>query len=358
MSQFLLRRLLLVLPVLFGIMFVTFALARILPGDPCFAILGEKVTVEQCKQFKEQHGLNDPILIQFVHYLGDVLHGNFGVSLKDGRPITQIVLQRLPMTLEVTIGAMLFSTFFGILLGIISAVRRNSAVDVGTMIGANIGVSMPVFWLGLMLAYVFALKFKGTPFWIPPSGRLSSGISIPPLAQYYHLGNLSGIWGAIVTFASNMVTLNALLTGNFKVLRDALWHLILPCIAVGTIPLSIIARMTRSSMLEVLGLDYVRTARAKGLVERVVVLKHALRNALLPIVTVVGLSVGGLMSGAVLTETVFALPGMGTQLVTSILSRDYAVVQAFTVVIAVIFVFVNLLVDFSYAFLDPRVRLQ
>jgi peptide/nickel transport system permease protein len=262
------------------------------------------------------------------------------------------------MTVEITIGAMIFSTFFGVLLGIISAVRRNSAIDVGTMIGANVGVSMPVFWLGLMLAYVFALKFKGTPFWIPPSGRLSSGISIPSLADFYHLENLSGPWGALVTFASNMVTFNALVTGNFDVFRDALWHLILPCIAVGTIPLSIIARMTRSSMLEVLGLDYIRTARAKGLTERVVVLKHALRNALLPIVTVVGLSVGGLMSGAVLTETVFALPGVGTQLISAILSRDYAVVQAFTVVIALIFVFVNLIVDFSYAFLDPRVRIQ
>jgi peptide/nickel transport system permease protein len=226
------------------------------------------------------------------------------------------------------------------------------------MMGANIGVSMPVFWLGLMLAYVFALKFKGTPFWIPPSGRLSSGLSSIPLTEFYHLENLSGLWGALVTFASNMVTFNALVTGNLEVFRDAVWHLILPCAAVGTIPLSIIARMTRSSMLEVLGLDYIRTARAKGLIERVVVLKHALRNAMLPIVTVVGLSVGGLMSGAVLTETVFALPGMGTQLVSAILSRDYAVVQAFTVVIAVIFVFVNLIVDFSYAFLDPRVRLQ
>jgi peptide/nickel transport system permease protein len=358
MSQFLLRRILLILPVLFGIMFVTFALARILPGDPCFAILGEKVSVEQCQKFKQDHGLNDPILVQFVRYLGDMLRGNFGTSLKDGRPITEIVLQRLPMTLEITIGAMLFSTFFGVLLGIISAVRRNSAVDVVTMMGANIGVSMPVFWLGLMLAYIFALKFKGTPFWIPPSGRLSSGLSVIPLTEFYHMENLTGLWGALVTFASNMVTFNALVTGNFEVFRDALWHLILPCAAVGTIPLSIIARMTRSSMLEVLGLDYIRTARAKGLVERVVVLKHALRNAMLPIVTVVGLSVGGLMSGAVLTETVFALPGMGTQLVSAILSRDYAVVQAFTVVIAVIFVFVNLIVDFSYAFLDPRVRLQ
>lgn len=358
MSQFLIRRFFLLLPVLFGITFVTFALARILPGDPCFAILGEKVSPEQCDAFREREGLNDPVLVQFGRYLGDVLHGDFGESLKDKRAVTDIVLQRLPMTVEVTIGAMMFSTFFGVLLGIISAVRRNSAIDVGTMVGANIGVSMPVFWLGLMLAYVFALKLKGTPFWIPPSGRLSSGISIPPLTEFYHMEAVTGLWGALVTFASNMVTFNALITGNYTVLRDALWHLILPCVAVGTIPLSIIARMTRSSMLEVLSLDYIRTARAKGLRERVVVLKHALRNALLPIVTVVGLSVGGLMSGAVLTETVFALPGVGTQLISAILSRDYAVVQAFTVVIALIFVFVNLIVDFSYAFLDPRVRLQ
>ena len=358
MSQFLFRRFILLLPVIFGITFVTFALARILPGDPCYAMLGEKATVEQCNAFREREGLNDPILVQFVRYLGDITRGNFGESLKDNRPVTQILLERLPMTLEVTVGAMLFSTFFGVLLGVISAVRRNTAVDVGTMIGANVGVSMPVFWLGLMLAYVFAIGLKGTPLWIPPSGRLSSGLSIPPLAETFQLENLSGLWGAIVTLASNTVTFNALITGNFEVLRDALWHLILPCVAVGTIPLSIIARMTRSSLLEVLGLEYIRTARAKGLLERVVVLKHAMRNALLPIVTVVGLSVGGLMSGAVLTETVFALPGVGTQLVSAILSRDYAVVQAFTVIIALIFVFVNLLVDLSYGFLDPRIRMH
>jgi len=226
------------------------------------------------------------------------------------------------------------------------------------MMGANVGVSMPVFWLGLMLAYLFAIILKGTPFWIPPSGRLSSGITIPPLAETFNIQDLSGLWGMIVIFASHSVIFNALITGNYEVLRDALWHLILPCVAVGTIPLSIIARMTRSSLLEVLGLDYIRTARAKGLREREVIFRHAMRNALLPIVTVIGLSVGSLMGGAVLTETVFALPGVGTQLVSAILSRDYAVVQAFTVIIALIFVFVNLIVDFSYVFLDPRIRMQ
>jgi len=358
MSQFFLRRLILFIPVLFGITFVTFALARILPGDPCVIALGERATEEQCHAFRERFGLNDPIVVQFVRYVGDLAHGDFGESIRNKRPVMDIVLERLPMTLEVTIGAMLFSTFFGILLGLISALKRNTAVDVVTMMGANIGVSMPVFWLGLMLAYVFALTLKDTPFWIPPSGRLTSGISLPSLATTFNMQETSGLWGLIVTFASNTVTFNALITGNFTVLRDALWHLILPCVAVGTIPLSIIARMTRSSLLEVLGLDYVRTARAKGLSERVVVLKHAMRNAMLPIVTVVGLSVGGLLSGAVLTETVFALPGVGTQLVSAILARDYPVVQAFTVVIAVIFVLVNLVVDLSYSYLDPRIRLQ
>jgi len=358
MSQFLLRRLLLLAPVLLGILFITFAIARLIPGDPCYVALGEHATEAQCNVFREQFGLNDSVPVQFVRYMGNILQGNFGESIKDSRPVTTILLERLPMTLEVTIGAMLFSTTFGILFGLISAVRRNSAVDVVTMMGANVGVSMPVFWLGLVLAYVFALTLKGTPFWIPPSGRLSSGLTLAPLAETYQLQNLSGVLQALMTFASNTVTLNALVTGNVTVLRDALWHLILPCVAVGTIPLSIIARMTRSSLLEVLGLDYVRTARAKGLLERVVVLKHAMRNAMLPIVTVVGLSFGGLMSGAVLTETVFALPGVGTQLVSAILSRDYSVVQAFTVVIALMFVVVNLIVDFSYAFLDPRIRLQ
>ncbi len=358
MTQFLFRRLILLLPVLLGITFVTFALARILPGDACFAILGEKATAEQCAAYRERLGLNDPIPVQFTRYLGDILQGNFGESLKDSRLVTDIVLERLPMTLEVTLGAMLFSTTFGVLLGLISAVRRNSAVDVVTMIGANVGVSMPVFWLGLMLAYFFALTLKGTPFWIPPSGRLSSGITIAPLTETWHLDGLSGFSLAVVTFLSNTVTFNALVSGRGDVLKDALWHLILPCVAVGTIPLSIIARMTRSSLLEVLGLDYIRTARAKGLVERKVIYRHALRNAMLPMITVIGLSFGGLLSGAVLTETVFALPGVGTQLVSAILSRDYAVVQAFTVVISLIFVFVNLIVDLSYSYLDPRVRLQ
>ncbi|MBI3240940.1 MAG: ABC transporter permease [Chloroflexi bacterium] len=358
MTQFFLRRLLLLLPVLAGILFTTFAIARLIPGDPCYVALGERATEEQCNAYRERLGLNDNIGVQFTRYLGNVVRGDFGVSLKTSRPVSDVIVERLPMTLELTIGAMLFSTTFGILLGIISAVRRNSVLDVVTMIGANIGVSMPVFWLGLMLAYLFALTLKGTPLWIPPSGRLTSGLSIPPLTETFQLDGLAGFPLAAVTFASNMYTLNALLTGNVKVWTDAAWHLILPSVAVGTIPLSIIARMTRSSLLEVLNQDYIRTARAKGLMQRTVIFRHALRNAMLPIVTIVGLQVGGLLSGAVLTETIFGLPGIGTWLITSILARDYSVVQAATVVIAIIYVMVNMLVDASYAFLDPRIRLQ
>jgi peptide/nickel transport system permease protein len=358
MSQFILRRLLLFVPALLGILLITFVLARLIPGDPCVAMLGERATPDQCNAFRERFGLNDSLPVQFIRYMGSVLQGDFGDSIRNKRPVNTILLERLPMTLEVTVGAMLFSTILGVTFGIISAVRRNSAVDVATMMGANIGVSMPVFWLGLMLEYIFALALKDTIFWLPPSGRLSAGVSVTPLSEAWELENLSGPLLYIVTFLSNTVTFNALITGQFTVFFDAIKHLILPCVAVGTIPLAIIARMTRSSLLEVLGLDYIRTARAKGLIERVVVLKHAFRNAILPIITVVGLSFGALLGGAVLTETVFALPGVGTQLVTAIQARDYPVVQGFTVIVAVIFLLVNLIVDISYSFLDPRIRLQ
>jgi ABC-type dipeptide/oligopeptide/nickel transport system permease component len=216
---------------------------------------------------------------------------------------------------------------------------------------------MPVFWLGLMLAYTFAILLKDTPFWLPPSGRLTSGLDLPPLYETWDI-QAEGAWLGVLNFFSNMYVLNALVTGNWPVLLDVLKHLILPAFALGTIPLALIARITRSSMLEVLGQDYVRTARAKGLRERPIVLKHAFRNALLPIVTVIGLSFGGLLSGAVLTETIFGLSGVGRILYDSITARDYTVVQGFTVVIAFIFVIVNLITDLTYGYLDPRIRLQ
>jgi ABC-type dipeptide/oligopeptide/nickel transport system permease component len=230
-------------------------------------------------------------------------------------------------------------------------------VDVGTMIGANIGVSMPVFWLGLMLSYLFGVVLKDTPFWLPPSGPLSSGVSIKPFYAAWGL-DVDGDALTLPGFIANVNTLNALLVRDWSGFKDALSHLILPAMAVGTIPLSIVARMTRSSLLEVLGLNYIRTARAKGVREIGVVLRHGLRNAMLPVVTIIGLSLGSLLSGAVLTETVFGLSGVGRVLFESITGRDYTVVQAFTLIIAVMFVFVNLFVDALYAYLDPRIRLE
>jgi len=358
MIQFLTRRLFLVLPVLAGILLVTFIITRLVPGDPCYVMLGEKATKATCDEFKARFGLDKSIPEQFGRYVFNIAQGDFGNSLKDRRPITTIVGERLPMTIELTILAMLFSSTFGILLGVVSALNRNSFIDTFTMLGANIGVSMPVFWLGLLLAYLFALVLKGTPLQLPPSGRLSAGVSLIPLAKTWGITDATGIKAFMLAMLSNSAIMNGLLTGNYTLVFDALKHLILPAVAVGTISLAVIARMTRSALLEVLGQDYIRTARAKGLEYGLVIRKHALRNALIPIVTVIGIQTGGLLSGAVLTETIFSLPGVGSRMVEAILGRDYPVVQGFSVVIALIFVFTNLIVDASYAYLDPRVRVK
>ncbi len=357
--QYLLRRLIAALPVLFGILLVTFALARVIPGDPCRAILGEKATQEVCDRFIEQHGLNKPIPVQFGIYLKEILRGDFGSSIRYGLPITRLLIERLPTTIELSLAALFVSILIGIPLGVISAVKHNSWIDVLTMLWANIGVSMPVFWLGLILAYIFSLLLKDTPFWLPPSGRLSAGMTSTPFYEVWGWSlPESGFLPGLTRFLSNLYILNALLTRNWELLKDAIQHLILPAVALGTIPMALIARMTRSSMLEVLGQDYVRTARAKGLPYSVVVLKHAFRNALLPVITVIGLSLGSLLGGAVLTETIFGFSGVGRTLYDAITARDYGIVQAFTVVIAIFFVIINLMVDISYAYLDPRIRLD
>lgn len=359
MITYILRRLLSSIPVLLGILFVTFTLARWIPGDPCRAILGEKATDKVCNEFIHRHGLDKPIPVQFGIYIQEIFHGDFGRSFRFSKPVTDLLVERLPITIELSFSALFVSLLVGIPLGVISAVRHNSWIDVLTMFWANIGVSMPVFWLGLMLAYIFALALKGTPFQLPPSGRLSPGVLTVPFWQVWGLNLTEGtIAFDIMDFISRMNVTNALLSMNFELLGDAVQHLILPSVALGTIPMALIARMARSSMLEVLGQDYIRTARAKGLIQRVVVMKHAFRNALLPLVTVIGLSLGGLLGGAVLTETVFNLSGVGRIIYDSITARDYGIVQAFTVVIAVFFVALNLLVDISYAYLDPRIHLD
>ncbi len=359
MPQYILRRLFSAIPVLFGILLVTFVLARAIPGDPCKAILGEKATQEVCDRFIQENGLDKPIPIQFGVFMGKMLQGDFGESIRFSRPVSVILIERLPLTLELGFTALIIAVVVGIPLGIISAVRSNSIVDVMTMIGANIGVSMPVYWLGLMLAYVFALKLRDTPLWLPPSGRLSAGLAPVPFYEFYGWQvDPETLRYHVFAFLSNLYILDTLLTRDWTILKDAIVHLILPAMALSTIPLSIIARMTRSSMLEVLGQDYVRTARAKGLHERIVILKHAFRNALLPIVTIIGLQMGTLFAGAVLTETIFGLAGVGRMLFEAITARDYPIVQAFTLVIAIGYVIVNLLTDLSYAFIDPRIKLD
>ncbi|MGH2542178.1 MAG: ABC transporter permease [Ardenticatenaceae bacterium] len=346
------------MPVLFGIVLVTFVMGRLVPGDPCKAILGEKVSAETCAQFIEARGLDKPIPFQFGIYLRDVMQGDLGYSIKFSRPVTDIILERMPLTVELALGSLFLAVIVGIPLGILAATRRNSIADVVTMVFANIGVSVPVFFLGLMLAYLFALVLRDTPLQLPPSGRLPAGVSSTPFYEVYEwdIGE-EGFRHAAAVFISNMYILNALITTNWEVLGAAVKHMILPAVALSTIPMAIIARMTRSSMLEVLGLDYIRTARAKGLESGKVVFKHALRNALLPVVTIIGLQLGGLLGGAVLTETIFGLAGVGRTLFEAISGRDYPIVQAFTLVIAFIFVFANLIVDISYAYLDPRIKL-
>lgn len=358
MIRFIIRRLLVSIPVLFGVVSIVFLLARVIPGDPCVAALGERASPASCFQFRERFGLNEPIPVQFAIYLGDLASGDLGDSIRTGQPVTEIIVERMPTTVELTIYALLFATVVGMILGIISAYRRNSRVDVGTMVLANLGVSIPVFVLGLLLVYVFAIVFKDTFVALPPSSRLSPGFQFESIAEAWGLDTLAGPPRTILDFLSNMYTLNGLVTGQFGLLIDALRHMILPAVALGTIPMAIIARITRSSLLEVLGQDYVRTARAKGMRPRIVMFRHGLRNAMLPVVTVIGLSVGALLSGAVLTETIFSLAGMGLAIYQSILGFDYIVIQGMALVGAVIYVAVNLIVDVSYGFLDPRVRVQ
>jgi peptide/nickel transport system permease protein len=359
MTQYAIRRILYSIPVIFGILLVTFVMARAIPGDPCKAMLGEKASAEVCERFTRRHGLDKPIATQFGIYMRDMLSGDFGDSIRYSRPVTKILLERLPTTIELGLVALFIAIIVGIPAGILSATRRNSATDVTVMIAANTGVSMPVYWLGLMLAYLFALVLKDTPLWLPPSGRLSAGVSAVPFYEVFRWEVVEGTFRyTFLEFFANMYIFNSIVSGSWEVLGDVIKHLILPSVALSTIPLAIIARMTRSSMLEVLRQDYIRTARSKGLIERVVVMKHALRNALLPVVTIIGLQVGTLFAGAVLTETIFGFAGVGRMLFEAITARDFPIVQAFTIVIAIGYVGANLLVDLSYVLIDPRIKLD
>ena len=336
MGRYIGKRLLNLIPVLLGITLLVFAFLHLIPGDPAVVMAGERATPEQVAALREQLGLNQPLPLQYLVFLGNLLRLNFGTSIISGVPIAEEIRTRWPATFELSVAAMLVATIIGIPAGVLAAVRKNSAVDNLTMSGSLLGVSLPVYWLGLLLVYLFAVNLQ----WLPPSGRISidAGLNFKPITGFY--------------------VLDALLQGNFKAIKDVLSHLILPAVTLGTIPLAILARITRSAMLEVLSQDYIRTARAKGLLERWVIFKHALKNALLPVVTIIGLQFGTLLGGAILTETIFSWPGIGLWIYEGILSRDYPVVQGGVVFVAVAFVIINLLIDLSYAFLDPRIQYQ
>ncbi len=359
MLGFITRRTLLAIPVLIGIVVVVFFLIRAIPGDPCTAMLGERATEEACERFNEANGLNEPIWVQLGIYMKNIFTFNLGESIRFSRPVNQLLIEKLPLTAELAWSALWLAILGGVPLGILAARRHNTAVDAGTMAFANIGVSMPVFWLGLMLAYLFAVVLKDTPIALPPSGRLSAGVfSIPYYEAWGWELTEGSFWAKFHEYVANHYIFNTFITAQWSVWWDAVRHMILPAITLATIPLAIIARITRSSLLEVMNKDYIRTARAKGAAERRVVGRHALRNSLLPVVTIIGLQLGLLMGGAVLTETVFGLAGIGRALFDAITGRDYAVVQGFTVIIALGYVVVNLFVDISYGYLDPRIRVK
>jgi peptide/nickel transport system permease protein len=328
------RRALTIVPVLIGVSVLVFSFIHLIPGDPALTMLGERATPEKVAEVRTRLGLDRPIWQQYLLYIGNALRGDLGVSIVRGDPVASDLLRRFPATVELAMAAIVAAVALGIPIGVASAVWRNSPLDSLARLGALTGVSMPIFWLGLVLAWVFGVQLR----LLPTGFRLSSGTAFVP-------------W-------TNFVILDALLQRDWATFVDAVRHLILPALALATIPLAVVARMTRASMLEVLSREYIRTAEAKGLSRRAVVLRHALRNALLPVLTVVGLQVGRLLAGAILTETIFSWPGIGLWVYESIESRDYAIVQGVSLFIAVIVVSVNLLTDVLYAAVDPRIKYE
>ncbi|HEY9675495.1 MAG TPA: ABC transporter permease [Waterburya sp.] len=336
MGRYILTRLLNLIPVLVGITLLVFLFLHLIPGDPAQILAGQRATPETVEAIRNQLGLNQPLPIQYFLFLGNLLRFNLGYSIISGTSIIQEIATRWPATFELSVVAIVMALILGIPAGVLAAVRKNSAIDNLTMSGSLLGVSMPVFWLGLLLIYLFAVNLR----WLPPGLRISqeAALSFKSITGFY--------------------VLDALLQLNWNVFTDVLAHLILPGLTLSTIPLASIARITRSAMLEVLSQDYIRTARAKGVLERWVIFKHALNNALLPVVTIIGLQFGTLLGGAILTETIFSWPGIGSWIYEGILNRDYPVVQGGIIFVSISFVLINLLVDISYAFLDPRIQYQ
>lgn len=351
MTTYAAKRLLGLIPVLLGISVLVFVITRVVPADPALLMLGERATPEARAELRQRLGLDQPLFFnvaafadsgnplalfdsQYFLFVGSLLRGDLGRSYFTRSDVLESLLQRFPATIELTLAAMAFAVLLGVPAGVLAALHRGRTVDTVVLFLALSGVSLPVFWLAIMLINVFAVNLG----WLPSTGRLDliTSLDFRPITGLY--------------------VLDALLQGKPQVARSALEHLVLPGITLGTIPMAVVVRMTRSAMLEALGQDYVRTAEAKGLSSWGVVMKHALRNALPPVVTVVGLSFGSLLSGAILTETIFAWPGIGRWVYDAINARDYPIVQGGVLLVAVVFVVVNLLVDLSYAVIDPRIQ--
>jgi peptide/nickel transport system permease protein len=334
MISFIIRRAFSIIPTLLGVSIIIFLMLAITPGDPAELLLGERATEETLEAMREHLGLNEPLYVQYGMFLKRLIKFDLGETIWTRQKVWDEIKQRYPATIELSIAAMFLSCFFGIILGIISATKQYSWFDYMSMIASLIGVSIPVFWLGLVLMLVFSLYLG----WFPMSGRMGIGIDLEIITNFY--------------------VLDAILTRNWPALKDVLWHLTLPAFALSTIPLAIIARMTRSSMLEVLRQDYIKTAKAKGLGQTKIVLKHALRNGLIPVITVIGLQFGIMLGAAILTETVFAWPGVGKWIFDGVVKRDYMVIQGGTLVVAACFVIVNLIVDVLYAVINPRISVK
>ena len=332
MAKYIVRRLLGAIPVLLGLSIVLFSFVHLLPGDPATAILGQHATAERIATMRRYLGLDDPLYIQYLGYLGNLLRGDFGASIINNQPVLKEFLVRFPATIELTIAAMIYAAGLGIPLGRFAARHAQGWSDGAVTVLSLVGVSIPIFVLGLTLQYFLSVQLKV----LPPSGRIDPRLSF--------------------TATSNFLLIDTLLAGRFDAFVDVLRHLVLPAIALGSIPLAIITRITRASVIEVSNEDYVRTARAKGLRERRVDNRHIMRNAWLPVVTVLGLQVGGLLGGAVITETVFGWGGVGRYIVDAIENRDYLVIENTILIFALVFLVVNLIVDIGYAFLNPRIR--
>jgi ABC-type dipeptide/oligopeptide/nickel transport system permease component len=332
MSRYILGRIGQLGLVLIGVSVIVFFTMHVLPGDVATLLLGERATAAQLLSLRHQLGLDQPIIVQYFDFVAQLLHGDFGTSLRSNHPALDDVLEAFPVTLQLALAALLLATFLGVPIGVVAATRRGTLLDNLLMVGTLFGVSMPIFWLGLMLLLVFGAWLG----WLPIGGLMPTGLDVPRI--------------------TGMTVVDSLISGRTELISASITYLILPAVTLATVPLAMIARITRSEMLAMASLDHVRTARAKGMPESRVILRHILRNALIPVVTVIGLQLGLLLSGAVLTETIFSLPGLGRLMVDSILARDYPDVQAAAMFAAMLFVIVNLAVDLTYGLLDPRIR--